>query len=95
MQPYRWWISQYKCTIIGGMCQAFDDYEYFLKNVGKNICKARKDMKLSQEALAFSINSARNYVGCIERAEKSASLRMLHKISKVLNVKVEDLVHSL
>lgn len=73
------------------MCQQSTDYEYFLKNLGNNIRKFRKDKKLSQEVLAFNIDSARNYIGCIERAEKVVSLNILYKIAKVLDVKIEEL----
>ncbi len=72
------------------MCQASDDYRYFLINLGKNIRKYRLNRKMSQEKLALNIDSARNYIGCIERAEKMASLITLFKISKVLNVNIED-----
>ena len=64
------------------MCQASDDYRYFLINLGKNIRKYRLNRKMSQEKLALNIDSARNYIGCIERAEKMASLITLFKISK-------------
>ena len=47
---------------------------------------------MCQEQLAFNIDSARNYIGCIERAEKVASLKTLFKIAKVLNTTVEDLL---
>ncbi len=44
-----------------------------------------------QEELAFLINSARNYIGCIERAEKFASVTMLKKIADALDLKLADL----
>ena len=74
------------------MCQPSDEFEYFLKTLGKNINKVRKNINLSQEQLAFNIDSARNYIGCIERAEKVASLKTLFKIAKVLNTTVENLL---
>ena len=72
------------------MCQASDDYRYFLINLGKNIRKYRLNRKMSQEKLALNIDSARNYIGCIEKKKKMASLITLFKISKVLNVNIED-----
>lgn len=49
-------------------------------------------MGLSQEELAFKIDSARNFIGCIERAEKSATIYTLFRIAQALNVKLEVLV---
>lgn len=68
------------------------EYKSFLKVIGKNIRAERNASKLSQEKLAFSIDSARNYIGCIERAEKNLSLKTLFKIAKILNVTVEQLL---
>lgn len=58
-----------------------EEYHYVFKQIGDNIRKAREAKRLSQEELAFLINSARNYIGCIERAEKFASVTMLKKDS--------------
>lgn len=59
-----------KHTQIGGMdkdkCRHFETY----KLLGENIRARRQNMKISQEELAFRVSSARNYIGCIERAEK-------------------------
>lgn len=76
------------------MYQPFNEEEYqkFLKLLGQNIKHIREERKLSQEKLAFGFNSARNYIGCIERAEKNLSLKTLYKIAKILDVKVEDLL---
>ena len=59
--------------------------------LGANIRKYRKKLKLSQEELAFRISSARNYVGCIERAEKMPSLNTIFDIVDELSVKITDL----
>ena len=61
------------------------------KILGKNIRSFRENQQLSQEELAFRISSARNYVGCIERAEKFPSLAIIFEIALALNCKVEDL----
>ncbi len=70
-----------------------DKTKYFdiYKQLGENIRKYRKKRKLSQEELASKISTARNYIGCIERAEKAPSLATIFEISQVLNVKLEDL----
>lgn len=67
-----------------------EEYLYVFKQIGDNIRKARKDKRLSQEELAFMIDSARNYIGCIERAEKFPSIILLKKISEALNMKLAD-----
>ena len=69
-----------------------EEYKIFLKSLGQNIRTFRSRKGLSQEGLAFSIDSARNFVGCIERAEKNLSLKTLFKIAKTLDIKVEDLL---
>lgn len=63
-----------------------------LKNLGENIRKLRINLGISQEELAFKINSARNFIGCIERAEKSPTIYTLYRIANALNVKLEELV---
>lgn len=44
-----------------------------------------------QEELAFKINSARNFIGCIERGEKAPTVYVLYKIAAVLDVSVDKL----
>ncbi|MBQ8847522.1 MAG: helix-turn-helix transcriptional regulator [Candidatus Gastranaerophilales bacterium] len=56
--------------------------------LGQNIRQIRESKKLSQEELGFQIKSARNYIGCIERGEKSPSLDIIFDIAKALNCKV-------
>lgn len=75
------------------MQEFFNEKEFqdFLVMLGQNIRKSRKRAKLSQEKLAFNFESARNYIGCIERAEKTPSIKTLFKIAKMLDVSVEDL----
>lgn len=68
------------------------DLDKIFGQIGANVRKYRRKFKLSQETLAFRINSARNYIGCIERAEKHASIETLSKIAVALNIKMEDLV---
>ena len=74
------------------MFQFEEEYQHFIELLGNNIRNARKANKFSQESLAFNIDSARNYIGCIERAEKNLSLKTLFKIAKILGVTVEDLL---
>ncbi|MBR1976807.1 helix-turn-helix transcriptional regulator [bacterium] len=59
--------------------------------LGKNIQTLRKSKDLSQEELAFRVGTARNYLGCVERAEKFPSLAFIFDIKDALNCKIEDL----
>ncbi len=74
------------------MEQEFIEKELFLRNIGNNIRVARKAKNLSQEELAFKINSARNFIGCIERGEKAPTVYILYKIAAVLNVPIDNLL---
>ena len=74
------------------MCQQLDEKMILLKNLGKSIREYRLKQGLSQEELAFRISSARNFIGCIERAEKSPTIYTIFKIAKSLNISLSDLV---
>lgn len=74
------------------MEQEFIEKELFLRNIGNNIRVARKAKNFSQEELAFKINSARNFIGCIERGEKAPTVYVLYKIAAVLNVPIDNLL---
>ena len=74
------------------MEQEFIEKELFLRNIGNNIRVARKAKNLSQEELAFKINSARNFIGCIERGEKAPTVYVLYKIAAVLNIPIDNLL---
>ncbi len=63
-----------------------------LINLGKHIRELRLKKGISQEELAFKINSARNFIGSIERAEKAPTIVTLHRIARALNIKLSDLV---
>lgn len=70
-------------------------YSYMYKKLGLNIKRERKLRRMSQEELAFKVGTARNYIGCIERAEKAPSLAMLFEIAFALRITVEDLFNNL
>ena len=76
------------------MSQA-ENKELILKNLGNNIKKIRQKNGISQEELAFRTNSARNFIGCIERAEKAPTIITLCRIALALNVKVSTLVKNI
>ena len=89
---YRWQCICLKYNTIIRMEQEFIEKELFLRNIGNNIRVARKAKNLSQEELAFKINSARNFIGCIERGEKAPTVYVLYKIATVLNVPIDNLL---
>ncbi len=65
--------------------------QLFLKKFGLKLRNMRLNKNLSQEMLANDANIPINQIGRIERAEISTSLVTLHKISKALNISIEEL----
>lgn len=68
-----------------------EKYLPLYKQLGLNIQKIREERGISQEELAFRTPTARNYIGCIERAEKFPSLAKISDIAKALGVNVQSL----
>ena len=66
-------------------------YRSTFKIIGKNIRIMRECRNISQEELAFKISSTRNYIGCIERAEKFPSIVILVDIAKALKCTLNDI----
>jgi putative transcriptional regulator len=62
-----------------------------IKTLGWKIQKMRKEMKLSQEELAHKLGISRVYMGYIEQGRENPSLKLLMKIARKFDVKVEDL----
>ncbi len=83
-----------KYTKIGGMNKDKKRHSKSFKTIGENIRNIRIKKNISQEELAFRISSARNYIGCIERAEKFPSMSMLLDISLALNCKLKDIIEN-
>ena len=63
----------------------------FYINLGKNIKKRRKELKLSQQELADKLELSLNFVGKIEVAFSKPSLDTVINIAKVLDISVSDL----
>jgi len=63
--------------------------------IGSNIRTFRERLNISQEELAFKISSTRNYIGCIERAEKYPSIAFLLDIANALKVSLNDIFKDL
>lgn len=62
-----------------------------LSKLGKNIQKARKLQKLSQNNLAEILDISREHLAKIETAKRGISLNLLFRLSEVLNIKEKDL----
>lgn len=63
-----------------------------LKKFGERIKDLRKELKISQEELAFKAELHRTYISSIERGEQNISLRNIEKLAKALKVEMRDLV---
>lgn len=54
------------------------------ERLGVAIRKARTELRISQEGLAFECGLHRTYVGAVERGERNISLDNIVKIAKAL-----------
>lgn len=61
-------------------------------NLGRNIFKRRKELKLSQNELAEKLDISREHLAKIETAKRTVSLDLLIEIAENLNTKVKDLI---
>jgi len=64
-----------------------------LKTLGWKVQRLRKQKRLTQEEFADQLRISRVYIGYIEQGRESPSLKLLMKIARRLDVKVEDLFH--
>ncbi len=65
---------------------------YLGKAFGSAVRKRRLQLGLSQEKLAFRCGSHRNYIGEIERGEKSPSLHTIFALAEALEIETPDLM---
>lgn len=63
-----------------------------MSTIGTNIKKWRKNRGLTQYKLAEETNLSRSYIADVERGRYNPSVETLEAISKVLNVKISELV---
>ena len=61
---------------------------------GENVRFFRKKQKISQEELAFKSGLHKNFIGMVERAERTATIISLEKIALALGVRYDDLLIS-
>lgn len=62
--------------------------------VGLRIRRFRLEKKITQEELAFQIDTSAAYISNIERGRKKPSLEKLTEIADVLGVTLNDLIYS-
>lgn len=65
------------------------------KIIGRRIAKTRKRQGISQEELAESAGVYRAYIGKVERGEINIGLCNIQKITKALNLSMENLFKNL
>ena len=63
--------------------------------IGKRIVKMRNQKNMSQERLAIESGIDRSHMGFIEQGRRKPTLYTLFKISKSLNVSLEELFKGL
>ena len=59
---------------------------------GKRVKKARKNIGLSQEALAHEADSNRTYISDVERGTRNPSIEVVERIARALNVTMGSLL---
>jgi transcriptional regulator with XRE-family HTH domain len=62
-----------------------------LKAFGERVRKIRAQLGLSQEELARIAKIDRTYIGGIERGERNAGIKNVHRIADALDVPAADL----
>jgi transcriptional regulator with XRE-family HTH domain len=69
-----------------------DAHRAIARQLGANLCKARKRADLSQEEVALLASLHRTEVGMIERGERLPRVDTLLKLAGGLEVRPEDLL---
>lgn len=60
---------------------------------GQKVRKVRKQRGLTQEKLAELAGIDYSYVNLIENGRRNPSLKVMAKLSRILGVRLEDLLH--
>jgi len=63
----------------------------FLKDFGAKLTKVRKEKGFTQEKLAFAVGLSPTYIGFIEQGRRNPTILNLFKISRALDLKLEDI----
>ena len=65
---------------------------YFYKRLGRRISSERKHREFTQEKMALLTGIDRTYLARIEEGKANPSMKIMYKISKLLKVKICDLL---
>jgi len=65
---------------------------FLYKKIGERIIYKRKKKQISQEKLAFASDIDRTYLSKIEKGSANPSLKVLHKISRKLGMRISRLL---
>lgn len=65
---------------------------FFYRRLGDRIIEERKKQKLSQEQLALLSEMDRTYLARIEEGKANPSIKILYKLSRILRIKIHDLL---
>jgi len=68
---------------------------FYYKRLGESIVSYRKKLKLSQHQVADRSQVDRSYLAEVEEGKANPSIKFLHKISKILKIKVGLLIKNL
>lgn len=60
------------------------------QQVGARIRELRKELEISQEALAYKANVDRTYVTDVENGRRNVSLEILERLIKALEITVSE-----
>ena len=68
---------------------------FYYKRLGESIITHRKKLKLSQQQVAILSDVDRSYLAEVEEGKANPSIRFLHKIAKILKIKIRNLIKDL
>jgi transcriptional regulator with XRE-family HTH domain len=68
---------------------------FYYRRLGETIIQSRKKRDLSQQQLATLSDVDRSYLAEIEEGKANPSIRFLHKIARILKIRVRELIKNL
>ena len=68
---------------------------FYYRRLGENIVTYRKKLKLSQYQVADKSQVDRSYLAEVEEGKANPSIKFLHRIAKILKIRVGELIKDL
>jgi len=68
---------------------------FYYKRLGESIIRSRKKRELSQQQLALLSDVDRSYLAEVEEGKANPSVKFLRKITKMLKIRVGELLKNL